>query len=55
VLTIKEEGPQDPWANPASNRLILVNNEPKPDVGSSTFAPGAIEVRVTVYATFELD
>lgn len=55
VLTIKEESRQDPWANPASNWLILGSSGPKPDVGSSTFAPGAIQVRVTVYATFKLD
>jgi len=26
-----------------------------PDVSTGTFAPGAIEVRVTVYATFEIE
>lgn len=54
VLTIKEETRSDLWAEPTSNRLML-DSKPTPDMGNSTFAPGAIEVRVTVYATFELD
>ena len=53
VLTINEHRLGGGWNNPLSN-AAFVRSEPDPDLASDTFVPGAITVRVTVYATFEL-
>lgn len=61
VLTIDEHrrtGP-DPWGMQAqvfSNvEFFRGGDAPEIDVTSGTLAPGAIEIKVTVYATFEIE
>ena len=55
VLTIQEHPPTSSGMTALSNaNTINVGTPPSPDVGSETFVPGALQVRITVYATFEL-
>ena len=60
VLTIDEHprtGP-DPWGMGGMGGNVVFSYRPEPaevDVSGGTFAPGAIEIKVTVYATFEID
>ena len=55
VLTIREHPPTSSGTVPFSNaNTINVSSPPAPDAGSETFVPGALQVRITVYATFEL-
>ena len=54
VLTINEHRQGDRWSSPASNRAF-VHSSPGIDLATEKFVPGAINVRVTVYATFELE
>ena len=62
VLTIDEHprtGP-DPWGGGMqgqfmSNVVYSRGEEPEIDVTSGTLAPGAIQIKVTVYATFEIE
>jgi len=53
VLTIDEHPQGGARFNPASNSALPMS-QPSVDVASGKFIPGAINVRVTVYATFEL-
>jgi uncharacterized protein YggE len=62
VLTIDEHPPTgpDPWgggrqAQFQSNVMYTTPGEPETDVTSGTLAPGAIPIKVTVYATFEIE
>ncbi len=59
VLTLDEHPPggrRDTW-NPMSNNAWFVpdGGQVEADIASGTFAPGAIEIAVTVYATFEIE
>jgi uncharacterized protein YggE len=61
VLTIDEHPPAgpDPWGMRQgqfqSNVVYTRGEEPEIDVTSGTLAPGAISIKVTVYATFEIE
>jgi uncharacterized protein YggE len=60
VLTISEAGPTtDPFGNYrlGNNAINFAGGggDGQPDADRGTFAPGAIEIRVTVHATFELE
>ena len=55
ALTINEHGQGDRWGGSAvSNTFVAVHSRPSVDTASERSVPGAIPVRVTVYATFEL-
>ena len=55
VLMIREHPPTSSGGMALSNAsAINVSSPPTPDAGSETFVPGALQVRITVYATFEL-
>lgn len=54
VLTINEHSPSEPRFNPVSN-ANYAQSTPPVDVATETFVPGAINVPVTVYVTFELE
>lgn len=56
VLTIDEHGSdnRNPLSNFRQNAYSGPQN-PGADVASSTFVPGAIDVKMTIYATFELE
>ena len=53
VITLNEHNPTSSWQNPMSNSAY-VTPPAVTDSGSESFVPGSIQVRVTVYATFEL-
>lgn len=53
VLTINEHAPGQRWQSPGSN-MGYVHSTPPVDLATDTFVPGAVDVRVTVYVTFEL-
>ena len=57
VLTINEHAPGGGGQQPLSNnmRMDRFRINPTVDKSSQTFVPGAISMRVTVYATFELE
>ncbi len=57
VLTIDEQGPSGrSFSSPFSNAMFVEPvSRPEVDTTSGTFAPGDIEVRVTVYASFEIE
>ena len=54
VLTVNEHPPGERSQSPMSNTLY-VESQVSPDLATDRFVPGAIDVRVTVYATFELE
>jgi uncharacterized protein YggE len=54
VLTISEHSPDRPFASPMSN-AAFVHSPPPVDVATDRFVPGAINVQISVYATFELN
>lgn len=59
-LWLSEYPPQDrregrDYHNNMSNGSILVGAEPSEDALEGTLAPGVIEIRVTVYALFEIE
>ncbi len=57
VLTIDELRPSDrsrEWAG-SNIAFTAAGDRPAVDVASGTFAPGAIEVQITVYAAFEIE
>ncbi len=56
VLTIKEEQPSRSFQTYASNLVASDEGDRAPeDVASGTMAPGSIEVRVTVHASFAIE
>lgn len=56
VLTIEEEKPSRSFQTFASNLAAPDEGDRAPeDVASGTFAPGSIEVRVTVHASFAIE
>ena len=55
VLTINEHPPGASSRISFSNTIASVHSTPTVDLASDKFVPGAITVRVTVYATFELE
>ncbi len=56
VLTIDEHRPSGSPFNPMSNAAFFdPGSRPEVDASGGTFAPGAIEVKVTVYATFAIE
>jgi uncharacterized protein YggE len=56
VLTINEHGNPAPSSLMFSNAYFADPNASSAvDISSGTFSPGAIEVRVTVYAVFEIE
>ena len=56
VLTIDEHRQSAFPFNPMSNASFFdPGNRPEVDTSGGTFAPGAIEVRVTVYVTFAIE
>ena len=54
ALTINEHAQGDRLQSPMSN-TAYVHSTPTVDLATEKFVPGAINVRVTVYATFELE
>ena len=54
VLTVNEHPPGRRWSSPASN-VAYFHSKPPVDLATEKFVPGAIDVRVTVYATFALE
>lgn len=54
ALTINEHAQDGRWRGIGSNAAV-VHSTPSVDAASDRFVPGAISVRVTVYATFELE
>lgn len=55
VLTIEEHQPRG-YVSPVSNMASFDAGGPLPeDVAGGTFAPGAIEVRISVHVVFELE
>jgi len=54
VLTISEH-PSVQGRQSAVSNYAFVESRPAVDLASEKFVPGAIDVRVTVYATFELE
>ena len=54
VLTINEHAQGGRWQSQFSNAAVIQNTPPA-DLATERFVPGAISVRVTVYATFELE
>ena len=57
VLTINEHGQGDThrWHNQFTQNAVVPVRPPGVDQSSATFIPGAIDVKMTVYATFELE
>jgi hypothetical protein len=56
VLTIEEEKPSRSFQTFASNLAAPDEGDRAPeDVASGTFAPGSIEIRVTVHASFAIE
>ena len=55
VLTINEHPPDKRRRSLNSNSIAFVQSTPAVDLATEKFVPGAISVRVTVYATFELE
>lgn len=56
VLTIDEHARSGGWQNPMSNaQFSYYQSTPTTDVATDRFVPGAITVKVTVYATFQLE
>lgn len=56
VMTIEEHQPESPYRNFASNTAYFDPGSALPiDVTAGTFAPGAIEIRVSVHVTFEIE
>lgn len=58
VLTINEHGGSSRGnfhSQLSNNSYISLPRDPGTDVASSTFVPGAIDVKMTIYATFELE
>ncbi len=55
VLTLNEHQQGDQWRRPMSNNISVFDGTPSVDVASETFVPGAIVVRITVYASFEIE
>jgi uncharacterized protein len=53
VVTIDESPVGDRWSGP-NNNSVSDESGPAADLATDTFVPGAISVRVTVRATFEL-
>ena len=53
AISIREHAENAPWGAFASN-LAVVHDALPADVATERFVPGAITVRLTVYATFEL-
>lgn len=54
VLTISEHAQGNHWQSPVT-QLSFVQSTPAVDLATKTFVPGAINVKVTVYATFGLE
>jgi uncharacterized protein YggE len=54
AIAINEHPQNDPGRNPFSNSAY-VQSIPAADLATDRFVPGAINVQVTVYATFELE
>jgi uncharacterized protein len=54
AITINEHSQDNRGQNPFSN-ASFVQSTPPVDLATERFAPGAISVQITVYATFELD
>ncbi len=56
VLTIEEHRPKNFYSSPISNSAYFDAGAPLPvDASTGTFAPGAIEIRVSVDVTFEIE
>ena len=57
VIRIDEHPPSGDWRSSMLTNTAFIHRGgvPTADVASGTSAPGAIEVKVTVYATFELE
>ena len=57
VLTIDEHGSNESqrWSNYHMQNAIRPIRNPGTDQSSGTFIPGAIDVKVTIYATFEME
>lgn len=55
VLTIAEHQPNQSRRSWASNVAFTDSGDVPVDVSSGTFAPGSIEVRITVHVTFEIE
>ena len=57
VLTIDEhrQGDSHRWHNQFSQNAVVPVRPPGVDQSSATFIPGAIDVKMTIYATFELE
>ncbi len=55
VLTINEHAQGGGYRSVVSNNMEAVRSTPTVDLASDKFVPAAINVRMTVYATFELE
>ena len=57
IISINENAPGDPRRNPMSNgsaQITFGQGAPSVDFATDRFVPGAMSVRMTVYATFEI-